>query len=108
MQYYQIPLNTMKHHAIVPVFYRFLLLGGSIWAATVQDEQGIPLHCSGHPICLYFKQKISHPNGATEINESGPKSTFCALLATIGAQCVQLSAFDIPTSRMMVDGGYWG
>ena len=34
-----------------------LELGGSIWAITVLDEQGIPLRWSGHSTSLYFKQK---------------------------------------------------
>ena len=43
----------------LPVFDRFLELGGSKLAITVLDEQGIPLRCSGHPKSLYLKQKMS-------------------------------------------------
>ena len=41
------------------VFDRFLELGGSKWASTVLDEQGIPPRCSGHPTSLYWNQKMS-------------------------------------------------
>ena len=43
----------------LPVFDHFLELGGSKWAITVLDEQGIPLRCYGHPTSLYLKQKKS-------------------------------------------------
>ena len=43
----------------LPVFDRFLELGGSKWAITVLDEQGIPLRCCGYPTSLYLKQKMS-------------------------------------------------
>ena len=43
----------------LPVFDPFLALGGSIWAITVLDEQGIPLRCSGHPTSLCSEKKLS-------------------------------------------------
>ena len=39
------------------LFACFLELGGSIFAITVLNEQGIPLRRSGHPTSLYLKQK---------------------------------------------------
>ena len=43
----------------LPVVDCFLELGGSKWAITVLDEQGISLRCSGHPTSLYLNQKMS-------------------------------------------------
>ena len=48
-----------KRALFLPLFDRFLKLGGSIWTITVLDEQSIPLRFSGHPTSLYF-EKNSH------------------------------------------------
>ena len=57
----------------LPLFGRFLELGGSICAITVLDEQSIPLRCSGHPTSLYFEKmsrtKMDRGNlGLTDIS----------------------------------------
>ena len=90
----------------LPVFDRFLELGGSIWAITVLGEQGIPLRCSGHPTSLYFERKMSHSKWGHENLGSGPKSPFWALSTVLGAQYDQVGAFDIPISKMLVTEGY--
>ena len=68
------PMNTRKHvqehnqnGPFLPLFDRFLKLGGSIWTITVLDEQSIPLRCSGHPTSLYFEKKIPTQNWPVEI-----------------------------------------
>ena len=56
-----------KNGPFLPLFGRFLELGGSIWAITVLKEQSIPLRCSGHPTSLYFEKKIPTQNWPVEI-----------------------------------------
>ena len=58
----EVPNSTFygQNRPFLPVFDRFLKLGGSIWAITVLDKQSIPLQCSGHPTSPYLKQKMSH------------------------------------------------
>ena len=61
----------------MPVFDRFLKLGGSKWAITVLDEQGIPLRCSGHPTSLYLKQKnVPHKIGPWKFRDRGQIALF--------------------------------
>ena len=61
----------------MPVFDRFLELGGSKWAITVLDEQGIPLRCSGHPTSLYLKQKnVPHKIGPWKFRDRGQIALF--------------------------------
>ena len=48
------------YRPFLPVFVRFLELGGSKWAITVLDEQGILLRWSRHPTSLSLK-KIEFP-----------------------------------------------
>ena len=55
-----------KNGPFLPLFGRFLELGGSICAITVLDEQSIPLRCSGHPTSLYFEKKIPTQNWPVE------------------------------------------
>ena len=62
----------------LPVFDRFLELGGSKLAITVLDEQGIPLRCSGHPTSLYLKQKISITKFGPGNLGTGTKQPFLA------------------------------
>ena len=38
------------------VFGHFLLLDGSIWTETMLYDQGISLHRSGYPTCLYSEK----------------------------------------------------
>ena len=55
----EVPNSTFygQNKPFLPVFDRFLKLGGSIWAITVLNEPGIPPRRSGHPTSLYLKQK---------------------------------------------------
>ena len=65
----------------LPLFGRFLelggsicaitVLGGSIWTITVLDEQSIPLRCSGHPTSLYFEKNVPHENGPWKFRANG-------------------------------------
>ena len=56
----EVPKRTLygQNGPFLPLFDRFLKLGGSIWTITVLDEQSIPLRFSGHPTSLYFEKKI--------------------------------------------------
>ena len=76
----EVPNRTLygQNGPFLPLFGRFLKLGGSIWTITVLDEQSIPLQCSGHPTSLYLKKK-SHTKlargnlGLTDISgQMGP------------------------------------
>ena len=42
-----------------------------------------------------------------EIWELGPKSPFWSLSTVLGAQYDQVGVFDVPISKILVDGGYW-
>ena len=61
----EVPERTFsgQNGPFLPLFDRFLKLGGSIWTITVLDEQSIPLRCSGHPTSLYFEKNVPHKNG---------------------------------------------
>ena len=65
----EVPKRTLygQNGPFLPLFDRFLKLGGSIWTITVLDEQSIPLRCSGHPTSLYFEKKIPTQNWPVEI-----------------------------------------
>ena len=65
----EVPKRTLygQNGPFLPLFDRFLKLGGSIWTITVLDEQSIPLRCSGHPTSLYFEKKIPTQNWPMEI-----------------------------------------
>ena len=65
----EVPKRTLygQNGPFLPLFDRFLKLGGSIWTITVLDEQSIPLQCSGHPTSLYFEKKIPTQNWPVEI-----------------------------------------
>merc|ERR1712015_195466 len=92
MKSHAIPYNTIEYNsitfnikrvffrpnqALLPVFDRFLELGGSKWAITVLDEQGIPLRCSGHPTSLYLKQKnVPHKIGPWKFRDRGQIALF--------------------------------
>ena len=76
------PMNTRKqicpkrtlygqNGPFLPLFDRFLKLGGSIWTITVLDEQSIPLRCSGHPTSLYFEKKFPHKIGPWKLRANG-------------------------------------
>ena len=71
---------------ILPLFDRFIKLGGSIWAITVLDEQSIPLRCSGHPTSLYFEKKFPHKIGPWKFRANGHFGPNGALLGPPGAQ----------------------
>ena len=62
----------------LPVFDRFLELGGSIWDITVLDEQGIPLRCSGHPTNPYLKKEknVPHKIGPWKFRDRGQIALF--------------------------------
>jgi hypothetical protein len=65
----EVPKRTLygQNGPFLPLFDRFLKLGGSIWTITVLDEQSIPLRFSGHPTSLYFEKKIPTQNWPVEI-----------------------------------------
>ena len=55
-----------------------------------------------------FRTKLNLTrNGATKLKEFEPNSPFKALVAEMEAQYVQVSSYNIPTSRMLMDGGHW-
>ena len=64
----EVPVRTLygQNLPFLPLFDRFLKLGGSIWTITVLDEQSIPLRFSGHPTSLYFEKKIPTQNWPVE------------------------------------------
>ena len=77
----EVPNRTLygQNGPFLPLFDRFLKLGGSIWTITVLDEQSIPLQFTGHPTSLYFEKKIAHTKlargnlGLTDISgQMGP------------------------------------
>ena len=65
----EVPIRTLygQNGPFLPLFDRFLKLGGSIWTITVLDEQSVPLRCSGHPTSLYFEEKNPTQNWPVEI-----------------------------------------
>ena len=65
----EVPKRTLygQNGPFLPLFDRFLKLGGSIWTITVLDEQSIPRRFSGHPTSLYFEKKIPPQNWPVEI-----------------------------------------
>mgnify|MGYP003325375512 CR=1 FL=1 len=75
----EVPERTFygQNGPFLPVFDCFLELGGSLWAITVLDEQGIPLRCSGHPTSLFLKQKnVAHEIGPWKFRDRGQKALF--------------------------------
>ena len=84
----EVPERTFygQNGPFLPLFDRFLKLGGSIWTITVLDEQSIPLRCSGHPTSLYFKKKFPHKIGPWKFRASGHFGPNGALLGPPGAQ----------------------
>ena len=65
----EVPERTFygQNGPFLPLFDRFLKLGGSIWTITMLDEQSIPIRFSGHPTSLYFEKKIPTQNWPVEI-----------------------------------------
>ena len=87
----EVPIRTLygQNGPFLPLFDRFLKLGGSIWTITVLDEQSIPLRCSGHPTSLYFKQKnVPHKGGQGKKGPFGPQKTLLGAPEVLGGQRV--------------------
>ena len=84
----EVPKRTLygQNGPFLPLFDRFLKLGGSIWTITVLDEQSIPLRCSGHPTSLYFEKKFPHKIGPWKFRANGHFGPNGALLGPPGAQ----------------------
>ena len=84
----EVPKRTLygQNGPFLPLFDRFLKLGGSIWTITVLDEQSIPLRFSGHPTSLYFEKKFPHKIGPWKFRASGHFGPNGALLGPPGAQ----------------------
>ena len=80
------PKRTLygQNGPFLPLFDRFLKLGGSIWTITVLDEQSIPLRCSGHPTSLYFEKKFPHKIGPWKFRANGHFGPNGALLGPRG------------------------
>ena len=84
----EVPERTFygQNGPFLPLFDRFLKLGGSIGTITVLDEQSIPLRFSGHPTSLYFEKKFPHKIGPWKFRASGHFGPNGALLGPPGAQ----------------------
>ena len=84
----EVPERTFygQNGPFLPLFDRFLKLGGSIGTITVLDEQSIPLRCSGHPTSLYFEKKFPHKIGPWKFRVNGHFGPNGALLGPPGAQ----------------------
>ena len=67
-------------------------------------------HCDAldTPHAYIFRPKKNlAQNGATTLKESGLNIPFRAFAAEMEDQYVRVSSYNIPASRMLIDGGHW-
>ena len=84
-----------QNRTFLPGFDRFIKLGGSIWAITVLDKEGIPLRCSGHPTILYSKKNIQHKIGPWKFWANGHFGQKGDLSGPPGGQVVVFAIFSL-------------